>query len=180
MKRLTILLLLIVPFMLKGQDSLRLHPCGTIPDTYIDLNNDGFNDLNLAGFQVGTDDVPSSSGYCSLGVRAVQKAFIVYTKTPEGITQPFYLTPGTKLLTDDINAGFINGTYEKNTNVYVSIADWGYGNNTTPYKTQEKILLLYMEGSEAVYYWIKVAVGENNSTTITDKGYAKNGVLNIN
>lgn len=46
-------------------------PCNLPPDMSIDLNGDGVIDLELVGRQEGTDDVPSSYGWCSRSVRGV-------------------------------------------------------------------------------------------------------------
>jgi len=46
-------------------------PCGMPPNTSYDLSSDGVFDLELVGTEVGTDDVPSSYGWCGRALRGV-------------------------------------------------------------------------------------------------------------
>lgn len=46
-------------------------PCGTAHNTSYDLSSDGVFDLELVRTEVGTDDVPSSHGWCGRTLRGV-------------------------------------------------------------------------------------------------------------
>lgn len=46
-------------------------PCGMAPNTSYDLSSEGVIDLELVGTEVGTDDVPSSHGWCGRTLHAV-------------------------------------------------------------------------------------------------------------
>lgn len=54
-----------------GDIMFRYRPCRMIADELIDLNKDGLADLQVVGRQEGTDDVPSSHGWCIRSVRCV-------------------------------------------------------------------------------------------------------------
>lgn len=46
-------------------------PCGLLLNTSYELSSDGVIDLELVGMEVGTDDVPSSHGWCGRTLRGV-------------------------------------------------------------------------------------------------------------
>ena len=52
-----------------GELFFQLDPCGVFPYQQVDLTEDGLPDLIITGRSEGTDDVPSSSGHCSVQVQ---------------------------------------------------------------------------------------------------------------
>ena len=49
-------------------DLLFLDPCNMPAPVSMDLTGDGIPEFMITGWSEGTEDVPSSSGYCSRGI----------------------------------------------------------------------------------------------------------------
>lgn len=162
-------------------DSLT-EPCGKPISEYLDLNNDQINDMELTGFNVGTDDFPSSSGYCSLGVRVFQNTFILFKNVLPG-NQYYEATAGEEILVEEITKQVNAGALEWNTNVYANLIDWPYGSEAEKnnYAIAETSILIFktVTEKEEIFFWVKFLTEPMQGITIIEKGVAKNGVLKI-
>lgn len=157
MKRAIIFLLIVLPILTQAQNDTQVLPCGIIPNTFIDLNSDGINDLHLAGFAVGTDTILSSEGYCSIGIRAIQNTFLIYTNTTEGNQNLMLLTPEDLLHKAELKALIKNAQLTFETNTYAGFTDWSYGAaavNTPKTDLLEIITMVKTVSGDATLWYI--------------------------
>ena len=131
------LLLILIPFTTQAQpgDWLeRLHnPCGFAPTDSIDLTNDGIPDLMVQGFSNGTDDVPSSSGSCTLHLTNLPGTTLLNALDPH---QGYWLVktcaPGERIAAMDTSIqDDLRIPRTKYADGSIQVAYWGYGGQTT-------------------------------------------------
>lgn len=171
MKRAIIFLIVVLPFLTQAQNDTQLLPCGIIPNTFLDLNSDGINDLNLTGFAISSDiNDPSLAGYCSIGLRAIQNTFLIYQTSAEGTQQLLLLTPD-QLENKDVLKQFINNTQLTfETNAYAGFTDWSYGSAVvnTPKKELLEVstMVKTVTGEKTLWYIVTFIVEPEKGITL--------------
>lgn len=107
------------------------NPCGFAANDSIDITGDGTYDLVLQGFSNGTDDVPSSSGHCTLVVANLPGTGLLSDLDARGYRQLKVVAPGETIWPIDTTR--LDDLYIPRmlyTDGSIPVAHWGYGHQT--------------------------------------------------
>ena len=111
-----------------------VEPCGFAPPDSIDLTGDGIPDVVVQGTSNGTDDVPSSSGSCTLNVVNLSGTGFLSDLDAQGYRQLKVLTPGKMI--KPVVVGRVDDMYVPNL-LYIdgsiAVAHWGYGHRASAF-----------------------------------------------
>lgn len=108
------------------------NPCGFAPNDSIDITKDGIPDIVIQGVSSGTDDVPSSSGNCSLYVMNLPGTGLLSDLDGQGHRRTKVCAQGDTIAPLDTaiqndhrvpRLAFVDGS--------VLVATWGYGHQST-------------------------------------------------
>ena len=132
------LTLAFLPFLATAQPGeipfpLRNH-CGFAPPDSIDITGDGIPDVVVQGSSTGTDDVPSSSGHCSLLVVNLPGTAFLSDLDGRGNRQLKVVAPGERI--KPIDASRWDDLYiprQLYTDGAIPVAQWSYGHQASPF-----------------------------------------------
>ncbi len=132
------LTLALLPFLATAQPGelffLIRDLCGFAPPDSIDITGDGIPDLVVQGSSMGTDDVPSSSGHCSLLLVNLPGTSFLSDLDDRGDRQLKVVAPGERI--KPIDASRRDDLYiprQLYTDGAIPVAHWGYGHQASPF-----------------------------------------------
>ncbi|MEZ4789006.1 MAG: hypothetical protein R2811_03205 [Flavobacteriales bacterium] len=127
-----LLTLALLPFLATAQPGELIirfaEPCGFAPPDSIDLTGDGIPDVVVQGTSNGTDDVPSSSGSCTLNVVNLPGTGFLTDLDAQGYRQLKVVAPGE--LIKPLETGRRDDLYIPRllySDDTIPVAHWGYG-----------------------------------------------------